>query len=383
MSLRPSFPLTHAALCACLLVFAGCDKKPAAPERPTPTVSVIKVVPKSIPITESFIGQADATKNIEILPRVSGIITKRFYIEGTFVKKGDKLYLIDPAPFEAAVRDSQAKVEQAAARYELAKKTYARYEPLVATKAVAAKDLDDVTAQVESTKADLEASVAALDNAKINLGYSLIVAPLDGRIGKTMVNEGSNVTAQNTKLTDLQILDPIYIYYRVPESALLQYRKLTESGKLTDMPFDQFTIKANFTDGTEYPETGKIDFTATQLDTQTDSYPLRAIFPNPSFLIIPGQYLQVTMVGATRNDSIVIPQKAVLQEPQGAFVYIVNSESKIEARTLKLLRYVGNDWLIEGGLDGGETLVVDGIQKVRPGAIVKTVPYQAPTETKK
>ncbi len=361
-----------------IIASAGC-KKPEPPPPEPAAVQVMTISSKSIPIPETFIGQADSSKVVEIRPRVSGLIKERFFTEGTDVKEGDLLYQIDPEPFEANVRDAEAKVSQAEARYDLAQKNLARIQPLVASKAIAAKDLDDATAQVESTKADLQAAVASLDNARIDLGYTKITAPIDGRIGKTLVNEGSNVSAQQTKLTDLQVLNPIYVNFTVPESTWLDYHKLIKAGKVTDVPFDQFIVSLRFTNGSEYPETGRLNFKNTALDTQTDSYPLRAEFSNPRSQITPGQYLQVTVTGFTRNDAIVIPQRAVMQGPEGAYCYVVGSDSKVQVRMIKLLRYVESDWLIEGGVQEGDRLIVEGIQKVRPGMPVKTTPWTPPS----
>lgn len=357
-----------------MISLSGC-KKPDPPAPEAPRVLVMTVESKTIPVSETFIGQADSSKIVEIRPRVSGLIKERFFTEGTDVEEGQLLYQIDPEPFEANVRDAEAKVAQAQAREDLAQKNLARIKPLVESKAVAAKDLDDATAQLESAQADLRAAQATLDNAQIDLGYTRVIAPINGRIGKTLVNEGSNVSAQQTKLTDLQVINPIYINFTVPERTLLDYRKLVQVGKINEIPLNEFVVTAKFTDGSDFQGTGKINFQNTTLDTQTDSYPLRAEFANPQGMIIPGQFLQVTMTGSTRNDSILIPQKCVMQGAEGSSVYVVGQDSKAEIRMIKLLRQIGEDWLIEGGLKHGDQLIVEGIQRVRPGMPVQAAPY--------
>lgn len=363
--------------CGVALVLSSGCKKPEPPPPAQPVVQVITVESKSIPISETFMGQAASSKIVEIRPRVSGLIQKRYFIEGTDVNEGELLYQIDPENYQANVRDATAKVAQAASRYDLAQKNLARVEPLAASKAIAAKDLDDAVSQVATTKADLQAAQAVLDNAQIDLGYTRVVAPLVGRIGKTLVNEGSNVSAQQTKLTEIQVIDPIYVDFTVPESALLNYRKLVSAGKITDIPFDQFVVTVKFSNGSDYPEKGKLNFQGTSLDTQTDSYPLRAEFSNNNDLLTPGQYLEVTITGATRNDAILAPQRAVQQGPEGAYCYVIDKDSKVAIASVTLLRYIGNDWLIGDGLKSGDILVVEGIQRLRPGMIVKTKPYIA------
>lgn len=356
------------------LVLSGCRREappPAAP--PAPQVEVVTVSPQSIPDEPEFIGQTEASRVVEIRSQVTGIIKERYYEEGRDVKKGDRLYRIDPIPFRAAVLSAEAKVAQAEARLVQAKQNHNRVKPLLEEQAVSQKDLDDAIAEQLSARGALEGAKGELVKAKFDLDNTLITAPIDGLIERTRYYEGRLVTAQTDLLTIIHQVDPMYVMVNAPESFLLKRRRDIASNRIQEPDIYKLHGAITFSDGSIYPEEGVLDFTAPGLQIETGSREARITFPNPNRVLLPGQFVKVRFKGSVKNDVVLVPQRAVQQGPSGPLVYVVGQGDKVEVRDVKATGWQGNQWLVEEGLRQGDRVVVGGMQRLAPGAQVKPV----------
>ena len=411
-------PLTVAALMAGSLL-TGCSRAAKPPAPPVPEVAVVTVRPQRGVLASELPGRTCAYRVAEIRPQVNGLIQKRLFTEGSHVKSGEILYQIDPAPYQAALDNATANVlsarkgaERARAtlnatiaglrRYEatlaLAKTNLQRNESLLKTHAVSAMDRDqsatdadvaDATlrtgeAQVVSDRAAVGAAEAAiqqaeaeLETARINLRYTTITAPISGRVGRSNVTEGAIVTAyQTVPLATIQQFDPIYV--DVPQSTvvLTRLRRNLADGHLKDNGTDR--VKIVLEDGTAYPQEGSLKFRDVSVDPTTGSVILRVVVPNPDGTLLPGMFVQATIEEGVRDQAILVPQQAVSRDPKGnPLTLIVDAAGKVQQRGLSTERAMGDEWLISSGLARGDRVIVEGMQKVRPGMLVKAVPFEA------
>lgn len=353
----------------------GCTKETgSAPAPPVPEVGVMTVVAQNIPDDPEFIGQAEASRIVEIRSQVTGIIKQFFFPEGRDVKKGDRLYQIDPVPFRAALLNAKARVAQAQARLVQAKQNLDRVKPLLAEQAVSQKDVDDAEAEDLSAKAAIEGAKADLVKAQFDMDNTLITAPIDGLIERTRLYEGRLVSAQTDLLTIIHQVDPMYVVGSAPESYLLQRRRELATKQVERPDLYQLRGILIFMDGTTYPYEGQLDFASVGLSTETGSRQGRFVFPNLERVLLPGQFVKIRVKGYTRTGAILIPQRVVQQGPKGSIVYVVGEGDKVEVRNVQATSWQGNQWLIEEGLRAGERVVVDGLQRIAPGAPVKPVP---------
>ncbi len=352
----------------------ACKQEAASTQsRPIPEVQVVAVTTQTIPDEPEFIGQAEASRIVEIRPQVTGIIKQRFFSEGRDVKKGDRLYQINPVPFKAAEISARGRVAQAEARLVQARQNLARVKPLLAEQAVSQKDVDDAVAEELAAKASLEAAKGDLVKAKFDLDNTLLVAPIDGLIERTRYYEGRLVTAQTDLLTVIHQVDPMYVIVSAPESFLLKRRRDIIAQRIQHPGIYQLTGKITFVDGTTYAHEGVLDFADVGLRTETGSRQARVVFPNPDRVLLPGQFVTVRFHGVSKPNSILIPQRAVQQGPSGPVVYVIGNEDKVEVRDVKATNWQGDRWLIEEGLQPGERVMVAGFQRVMPSAQVKPV----------
>ncbi|HKX54300.1 MAG TPA: efflux RND transporter periplasmic adaptor subunit [Nitrosospira sp.] len=366
-----------------LILLAGCSEKAPAPPPPIPQVEVITVTTQTVPDEPEFIGQTQAFRPVEIRPQVTGIIKKVFFTEGRNVKTGDKLYLIDPVPFEAAYLSGKAKVAQAQARLIQAEQEEARVKPLLEEQAVSRKSVDDAVAETLAAKAALEAAQSDLIRAKFDRDNTVITAPVNGRIGRSHFYEGRLVSAQTTLLTTIDQLDPMYVNVNVPESYLLRRRRELAAKKVQRPDIFQLRGVITFSDGSVYPEEGVLDFSDVSIRPETGTLEGRFTFPNPEggfspgqSYFYPGQFVHVRIKGYIRTDAVLVPQRAVQQGPKGSFVYVIDKEDRAQLRPIRASTWHEKEWLIEDGLHTGERVIVEGFHRIKPGVQVNAVQYK-------
>lgn len=356
----------------------GCKQEAGSmPAQQIPQVEVITVATQTIPDEPEFIGQAESSRPVEIRSQVTGLLKAVLYQEGRDVKKGDRLYQIDPVPFEAAAASAKAKIAQAEAKVVQARQDLARVKPLLAEQAVSQKDVDDAITENLSAKAALQGAKADLIKAQFDLDNTLITAPIDGLIERSRYYEGRLVSAQTDLLTVIQRVDPMYVVVSVPETFILKRRHDIESKRITHPGVYQLRGALTLMDGTTYPHEGMLDLMEPGLRTETGSRIVRMTFPNPKRTLLPGQFVKVRFLGDSKPDAVLIPQRAVLQGPQGPFVYVVGPEERVEIRPVEASAWQGDQWFIDSGLKAGERVVVNGLMKIGPGAPVKAVPWSA------
>ena len=364
----------------CLLPFAlaacgpsGADKggKGGPGGFPAAEVNAVTVKPASLPVTFEYVGQTVGSREVEVRARVTGILQARNFTEGAVVAKGQSMFTIDPAPYEAALARAEADVGAAEARYEQAKRNAARLKPLLAEKAVSQKDLDDAVSAEEIGAADVKAAQARLTEAKLNLSYTKVEAPLTGVSGRAQRSDGSLVSGPDVLLTTVTQVDPIWVSFGIADNDQARIQKDLEAKRLA-LPADgRFEVALVLPDGSTYPRTGRLNFTDVRISTATGTREMRAELPNPGGTLRPGQFVRVQLKGATRPNAITVPQRAVLEGPQGKFVYVIGEKGAAEIRPVSVGDWSGENWIITAGLKGGEQVITDGVMKIGPGAPVK------------
>jgi membrane fusion protein (multidrug efflux system) len=358
------------------LSLAGCSKpKPAAPPPATPEVGIIVVKPEKAALTTELSGRTVPHLTAEVRPQVSGIIKKRLFTEGSDVKAGQVLYQIDPATYQAAfasARASEARVEASLVSVRL---TEGRYRDLVKIRAVSQQDYDNASASLKQVEADLAFTKAAVETARINLAYTKVTAPISGRIGRSTVTEGALVTAnQPAALATIQQLDSMYVDVTQSTAELLKLKQNLANGIMKKSASAQ--VKLLLEDGSKYPLPGTLKFSEVTVDQSTGSVTLRAVFLNPKQILLPGMFVRAILEEGVDENAILIPQRGVTRNPKGdALVMVVGAEEKVEPRLIKVVRTVGDSWLVSDGLKTGDRVVLEGLQKARPGTQVKAVPF--------
>lgn len=362
------------ALIALAVLLAGCnDNQKAASNAPKglPSVSVISLERKSVPISSDLAGRTVAVNTAEIRPQVSGLIKDRVYTEGTDIKKGDLLYEIDPATYDAAYQSAVATLARAKAAQENAEVKTDRLKKLADQHAGSIQDYDDALLALDQANADIAAANAAILTAKINLDRTKITAPIDGRIDRSAVNIGALVTAeQTTALTTIRQLDPIYVEVTEPSQKLLEFRRATSNGSLT--PVKEPVVDLTLEDGSAYPHTGKLQFAEASISETSGTVIVRAVFPNPEHLLLPGMYVRAKIEEGTIRNSYLVPQRAVDRTADGAAVAkVVASDGKVAQRTLTIDRSNGTNWVVTDGIKDGDQLIVEGGAHADVGKPVK------------
>lgn len=369
--------LFAAAALVPLLQACGGDK-PAARALPPAEVKFIKVESSTVPVVREYVGNIAAYRSVQVRARVEGVLLKRHYTEGAYVKQGDLLYSIDPDNYEAALSDAQAALAQAEANLANAKAREARYAPLAKEDAISKQDYDDAATQLRQGEASVQSARSQLDRAKLNLGYTRIHAAESGRIGASLVPEGALVgKGEPTLLTTIDKLDPIYVNFTIPDRDALFLRRAIRSGEI--QAGTGKNAQLTLPDGSTHQEGGSIDFADTKINSQTGTITLRAVLSNKSDpQLLPGMFVNVNLTVGQRAGAIVIPQKAVIKLPSGHAAFVVTADNKAERRDLVVGEWVKDGWLIEKGLAAGDQVIVEGIQKVQPGAVVKPTLYTPP-----
>jgi len=373
---------------AVLAVFAlaagGCDdgKKasgaPAAP--PPPEVSVLTVAPRDVAVTIDLPGRTVAYRVAEVRPQVGGIIQKRLFQEGAEVKAGQQLYQIDPASYQAALASAQADLAKSRASLKSVEAKAARYAELVRINAVSRQDYDDAVASLDQAKAQILVSEAAVQTAQINLAYTKVYAPISGRIGRSSITEGALVTAsQSTSLATITQLDPIYVDVSQSSSDLIRMRREASRGQQRAVEAAPVSLLLDGTSQT-YEQPGRLQFSEVTVDQTTGAVQIRAMFPNPRHELYPGLFVRARVEQGVREQVLLVPQRALVRNADGTTsVWVVGAESKVAPRPVKVGPAIGEDWLIEDGLASGDVVVIEGLQKIRPGVPVRVAaPPSAP-----
>jgi len=381
---RKPFRAFLAAAAMAALLLAGCqsEQQDAAVSAPAPQVSVITVRSRQVLLTTELPGRTSAYRTAEIRPQVSGLLQKRLFKEGADVRAGDVLYQIDPAPFKAALQNAKAALGRSRANLPAVRSRVARYEALLADKAVSQQEYDDAASVLRQTEADIAYGKASLETARINLAYTRITAPISGRIGRSHVTEGAIVTGyQPQAMATIQQLDPIYVDVPQSTSELLRLKQRLAGGLLNQDGRNQEKVTLRLEDGTAYPLEGTLQFRGVTVDASTGSVIIRAIFPNPDGFLLPNMFVRAVMKEGLDANALMIPQQAVARDPKGNPVaLIVDADNKVQQRQLEVDRAIGDQWLVASGLAPGDRVIVEGRQMVRPGATVRTVPYQSDSQ---
>ena len=359
---------------------SGCKKQQAARQPPPPPeVGVVTIHAQPVSLTSELPGRTSAFRSADVRPQVNGLILKRLFTEGDDVKQGQQLYQIDPAPYQAALDSAKASVQRAKASVTVAQLTVDRDRPLVKASAVSRQDLDNAIATLEQGKADLASGEASVESANVNLAYTKVFSPISGHSGRSSVTEGALVTAnQTTPLVTITQLDPIYVDVTQPVTTLLRLKRELASGKLKLAGANQAEVHLTLEDGTEYPQAGRLQFSEVTVDEATGSVTLRAIFPNPDGILLPGMFVRERIQEGVSEHGLLVPQQAVTRDMRGEpTTLVVDKDNKVERRQLTADRAIGADWLVLGGISDGDRVIVEGVQKVRPGITVKPVEQTA------
>ncbi|MCI1015311.1 MULTISPECIES: efflux RND transporter periplasmic adaptor subunit [unclassified Herbaspirillum] len=368
--------LTMTVAVAAALV--ACGQKPAAQggQMPPAEVSVVTIAPQRVAITNELPGRVEAFRVAQVRARVAGIVQKRVFKEGSEVKEGQVLFKIDPAQYKASLESAQATLARAQANLTQTSLTAQRYKPLVEVNAVSKQEYDNAVAAQKQAEADVAAGKAAVQTASLNLGYATVTSPISGRIGRALVTEGALVgQGDATQLALVQQLDPVYVNVTQSSADLLKLQQAMAAGQLKSVGENKASVTLVLENGQPYEQPGKLLFSDISVDESTGSVSLRAEFPNPKRLLLPGTYVRTKIEQAVDEQALLVPQQAVMRDAGGSSVLVVNAENKVEPRPVKTGGARGNNWQVLDGLKEGDRVIVEGLQKVRPGASVKPVQW--------
>ena len=385
-----------ALLAAALMLTAGCDfiqaEEPGAaapPPMPPASVATLEVEARNVDLVYEYVGQVAASREVEIRARVTGIIEKRHYVEGSEVKEGSLLFQLEPSFYEVQMAQAQAELASAEAELKRAEREYRRIRGLTSKTLVSQNEIDEAESVRDLAQASVMLAEARVKSARINLDYTQVTAPIDGIAGRALKVEGGLAEeGSNSLLTTLAQIDPIYVDFGISESEQLGIRRDLREGRVT-LPGEGFQVSLSSSGGLALAQEGKLEFQDYKIDSRTGNFAMRATFPNPDGMLAPGQFVKVELRGAVRNNTIVLPQRAVLDDPQGKFVYIVasgdNDQPIAMKRPVQVGQWVNNAngieraWIIRSGLEPGEQVVVDGSARIFfPGMPLNPTPYAIP-----
>ncbi len=373
-----------AALPVALLALAGCGRGQAPMgAMPPPQVGVITVEPRALAITNDLPGRINPVQIAQVNARVDGVVLKREFEQGADVKAGQVLYEIDPAPYQASLDSAKASVAQAQANETQTELLAERYKPLIGINAVSQQNYDNAVSAAAQAKASVAAAQAAEKTAEINLGYCTVTAPIAGRIGPALVTEGALVSASAaTEMAVIQQMDPVYFDFTEASAEALKLRQELEDGQLTKVADGEANVTLTLPDGTPYSQGGKLLFSDITVNPSSGMITLRAEFPNPEGLLLPGMFAVGRVAQAISPKALLVPQPAVVIAPDGtASVMLVTPANQLATQPIQIGGAVGSDWMVNSGLKAGDVVVVDGIQKVTPGMTVSPVPVETATNS--
>lgn len=368
------------------VAITGCKQNPSTGGPPTsgpPVVGVVTIAVAPVTLTMELSGRTSPHLIAEVRPQVGGIIQKRLFVEGSDVKAGQVLYQLDPATYQAAYASAKAALARAEANLMPVRLKAERFRELVTINAVSRQDYDDASALLKQAEADVAANQAVVEAARINLDYTTVKAPISGRIGRSTVTDGALVTAnQAAPMATIQQLDPVYVDVTQSSAELLRLKRNLANGEIKGQDGDQAKVKLLLEDGSAYPQKGILKFSEVTVDQATGSVTLRALFPNPNQMLLPGMFVRAIMQEGVDEQAILVPQRGVTRNSKGeAMVMVVGAGEKVEPRVIKVSRTVGDNWLVREGLKAGDRVILEGSQRALPGTLVKAVPFVVKTET--
>ncbi|MDA8104051.1 MAG: efflux RND transporter periplasmic adaptor subunit [Nitrospiraceae bacterium] len=369
--------LAAAVIMETVFLLPACEGRKKATTPPPPVVSVMTVGRKDVPVSFEFVAQTQSSHLVNIQARVSGFLDRRMYTEGSLVKEGQVLFLMDAKPFQVQLDQARAALTKQEAALEMARLNLERTKPLTEQNALSQKDLDDATGHYQSAAAAVEQAKAEVEAAKLNLSYTTITSPVTGVSSSAIQTDGTYVSTQNSLLTTVAVLSPIWVNFSISENEMQKYRDEVSRGLLRPPGGEKYEIEIILVDGSLYPHTGRITFAEPSYSAQTGTFLLRATVGNPKGLLRPNQYVRARLKGAIRPNAILLPQRAVQQGSKGHFVWVVGKDGKVEQRPVTVGQWRGDDWFISEGLESGEQVVVEGGLTLRPGMTVSVKPYDA------
>jgi membrane fusion protein (multidrug efflux system) len=376
---NPSWFLRFLATGICVamaFLSPACEtKKEASAPPPPPVVTVMEIVQKDVPVSFEYVAQTQSSHLVNIQARVSGFLDKRMYTEGAVVKEGQVLFQMDAKPFQVQLDQAQAALAKQEAALETARLNLERTKPLTEQNALSQKDLDDATGQYQSAAAATEQAKAQVESAKLNLSYTTIASPVTGVSSSARQTDGTYINPQNSLLTTVAVLSPIWVNFSLSENEMYKFRDQLAKGLLRSPNYKDIEVAIILVDGSIYPYTGQMTFAEPSYNAQTGTFLIRASVHNPEGLLRPNQYIRARLKGSVRPKAILVPQRAVQQGSRGHFVWVVGKESKVEQRPVVVGDWLGDDWFIYEGLRSGEQVVIDGALTLRPGMTVSMKPY--------
>ena len=379
MTLLTALCLRPTRLCAAglVLLLGACGKQAAAPPTPPPPEVVVQAVTqRTTPLSMEIVGEVKAFREVELRPRVTGLVTQIKFEPGQRVKEGELLMQIDPRPYDEQVTDAQAKLAESEAQLARSRQDVARYAPLLPDNAIPRQTYDQAVSQEQANAAVVTARRAALETSRLSRSYAEVRSPITGRIGLQKVEIGALATAGQTVLATVSTLDPMVVYFNVPEIAYIEYTRRLQTAQKAGKSGQPAPVDLLLADGSTYAQPGRLDFADRALNAATGTLTLRAVFPNADELLRPGMNTRVRVVTDVAENAILIPQQAVTEMLGKQFASVVGTDNKVEQRPIETGARIGDLWLVQAGLKPGERVVVEGLQKARPGTVVR--PVEAP-----
>ena len=360
-------------IAACLLAVACSGEQEPPPPQPIP-VQTVTIASQSIPNVIELPGRVEPVRQAEVRARVTGIVQKRLYTEGTNVAQGQPLFLIDPRELRASYAQTKAALDRARATERNARAVVERYKPLVAENAISSQEYDAALATAREAEANVAQIRAQLEAANLQLNYTTVRAPIAGRAGRAEITEGALVSqAEGTLMTRIEQTAPVYVNFAQSASQVLAIRRAISAGEVVLGADQRVEVRLTFTDGTEYPIPGYINFLAFSVDEETGTVGLRAEFPNPTGLLLPGEFVRAKLFVGELKEGIIVPQRAVTLSEQGGSVFVIDAKGLVAPRPVKLGALVDGSWIVESGLKAGDVVITSNLQKLRPGVPVKAV----------
>ena len=366
--------LTLSLIVLTTLNIAGCQKEDVKIAPAPVEVNAVKIVPRTVPVETTFVAQAGSSHRVEIVARVNGFLDKILYQEGSVVKRGQKMFLMDQKPYKVQVAAAEAALEKNKAQLWIAQSNLNRIKPLVELDAASKSDLDNAIGAVKSAESSVHQSRANLEQAELDLSYTVIKSPVDGVSGESLVREGAYLTAGlGGHLSYVASVDPIWVDFSVSQNQLAKGRAQAKAGEVIPPPNNEYTITLELSEGNTYPNRGKLNFVDPSFNQDTGTFLVRAELPNPDGVLQPGMFVKAIVSGSKRPNALVVPQRAVQKTSNSHVVFIVNSQGTVEPRAVIVGAWVGKDWIIKKGLRPGETVITDGFQRLAAGMPVKVV----------